>query len=304
MRQLTSLLRSGTAHIRPQSDRIDGMAHRLEHGLPQLCGMNRSVLSTTLWTIACAALATPAVAQVSAEPWFRGGTLMFTIEGGGAAFTDFHRTQARPVAEHAGLVDFRSRVSARTSGSVGAWATYWVRDGLGLRAGTAWVPSGFTVWNEESAERAVQPDADAEPERYASLDIWMANAALVIRVPHSFGRVSPYGILGGGMVRYSTGDQEALPPEARPRFEDGQWQTVAAFFGVGAAIPLQRGNLLLTFELTNHLTRAPLADSNGEMFDLAGVTMQIDPNPATAHSDEVGTTSHLRLAFGLTLPVR
>jgi hypothetical protein len=276
----------------------------MEHGLPQRRSMKRSVLSTTLWMILFGTTAPGAWAQVSAEPWFRAGTFMFTIEGGGAAFTDFHRSQARPLSDDVALGDFRRRVSARTSASAGAWASYWLLNGVAIRAGVAWVPSGFTVWNEERAERAVQPDPGSEPERYASLDIWMANAALVLRVPHSFGRVVPYGLIGGGLVRYTTSDTESLPPEARPRFEDGQWQTIAGMFGVGAAIPLQRGNVLLSFELTNHVTRAPLAGSNGETFDLAGVMMQIDPDPTTARADEVGTTSHLRLSFGLTLPVR
>jgi hypothetical protein len=46
--------------------------------------------------IALLALAMPAgaTAQLSAEPSFRSGTWMFTVEVGGAAFTDFQRTQA------------------------------------------------------------------------------------------------------------------------------------------------------------------------------------------------------------------
>jgi hypothetical protein len=259
----------------------------------------------------CLAVALPgsAAAQVSAEPWFRGGTWMLTVEAGGAAFSDFERTQARPVSTNSELGDFQRRVSARTAGSAGIWASYWLRDGWAIRAGAGYVPSSFTVWNDDTAHRAFETSATAvegDPDpSYASLDIWLAHAALVVRFPRSFGRVAPYGIAGGGLIRYDvTGDAE-MPPEARGRFAEGDLQTGAVMFGVGAAIPLQRRNLLMSFELTNHLSRSPLGpESAGELFDLHGVSMQLDPDPNTSGEHDVGVTSHLRLALGLTLPLR
>lgn len=261
---------------------------------------------TVLVCVCAVLLPGPVHAQVSAEPWFRAGTFMLTVEVGGAAFSDFERTQARPVDGGLELGDFERRVSARTAGSAGAWASYWIRDGWGVRAGLAFVPSSFTVWNEDVARTALESLRPAEAEEtYASLSIWMASLSGVFRFPHSFGRVVPYGIAGAGLVRYHASEDAAIPPEARGRFASGDWQTGAGVIGVGAAIPLQRRNLLMSFELTNHISRTPLGnDSAGEMFDLGGVAMQIDPDASESGEGDVGMTSHLRLSLGLTLPVR
>ncbi|MBR9989634.1 MAG: hypothetical protein KFH98_07765 [Gemmatimonadetes bacterium] len=248
-----------------------------------------------------------AAAQVSAEPWFRGGTWMLTVEVGGAAFTDFERTQARPVATEIDLGDFSRRVSARTAGSVGGWGSYWIGNGWGIRAGAAYVPSSFTVWNDKTVRDALDTAAPpgSEEVSYASLDVWMAHAALVFRFPRSFGRVVPYGVAGGGLIRYHVSGDAEVPPEARGRFSEGDIQTGAGMFGVGATIPLQRRNLLMSFELTNHMSRTPLGqESAGELFELYGVSMQVDPDPGTSGEYDVAMTSHVRLSLGLTLPLR
>ena len=253
-----------------------------------------------------AGVASPGAAQVTADPWFNGGTWMFTLEVGGAAFSDFEKTQARPTGNDIELGDFSRRVSANTAGSVGGWISYWISRGWGVRAGMSYVPSSFSVWNDETAQRAlddIAPESDAP--HYASLGILMANASAVFRFPRSFGRVAPYAIVGGGVIRYRASDDAELPPEARGRFEDGSWQAGAALFGVGAAIPLQRRNLLMSFEFTNHLAKTPLGDySDGQVFDLSGVSMQLDPDTELSGENRVGMTSHLRLALGLTLPLR
>lgn len=267
-------------------------------------GMNRSGPGLCLCTALLLLAPLPAAGQVSAEPWFRAGTFMLTVEAGGAAFTDFDRSQARPLGSELGVGDFRRRVSARTSGSAGVWASYWILDGVGIRGGLAWVPSGFTVWNEAPASGEPGQDPSGAGARYASLNIWLASASAVLRLPLSFGRVVPYGLIGGGVIRYQASDDATLPPEARDRFEDGEWQMPTALIGVGAAIPLQRRNLLLSFELTNHLSRPPLQGRDGEVFELSGVQMQLDPDPGVRRSEEIGLTSHLRLSMGLTLPVR
>jgi hypothetical protein len=263
--------------------------------------MTRSLTTWIACSLVCAA---PVAAQVSADPWFRAGTFMITVEAGGAAFTDFERSQARPVSESVALGDFRRRVSAQTSGSAGAWASYWLLNGVGLRAGLAYVPSGFTVWNDETAQEALGSDRESAAPRYASLDIWLASAAAILKFPRSFGRVAPYALIGGGVIRYNTSGEDSVPPEASEAFRDGSRQQAAALVGVGAAIPLQRNNLLLSFELTNHISRSPLGGSSGAVFELSGVDMQIDSDPALRRSDAVDTTSHLRLSLGLTLPLR
>jgi hypothetical protein len=79
----------------------------------------------------------------------------------------------------------------------------------------------------------------------------------------------------------------------------------AAMIGIGAAIPLLRKNLMMSFEITNHLARTPLGDrSAGEMFDLEGVSMQLEPDSEISGENRIGMTNHLRLALGLTLPLR
>jgi hypothetical protein len=240
---------------------------------------------------------------VSAEQWFRGGTWMLTAEAGGAAFTDFQRTVARPVAGTAGVPDFRRRVSAGTTVTFGASSTYWLVDGWGVRAAAAYTPTRFSVWNEQQGQRALD-DIDEERPTYARLGSWSASAAGVFRLPLSLGRVVPYGILGGGVVQHRVTDREELPPEARERFAGGEWVGAAAVFGAGSVIPLQRNNLLLTFELTNYLTRTPLNDEGlGTWFELAGVPLQLEPDPARGR-DGIGLTSNLRLTLGLTLPLR
>lgn len=265
--------------------------------------MRRTVLLLCMCTLV---LPGPVNAQVTADPWFRAGTFMLTVEVGGAAFSDFERTRARPLDGSLELGDFSRRVSARTAGSAGAWASYWIRDGWGVRAGVSFVPSSFTVWNEDIARAALESmrPAEADPT-YASLSIWMANLSGVFRFPRSFGRVAPYGIVGAGLIRYHASKDAAMPPEARGHFASGDWQTGAGVIGVGAAIPLQRRNLLMSFELTNHISRTPLGnESAGEMFELGGVAMQIDPDDGSSGDGDVGMTSHVRLALGLTLPLR
>lgn len=247
--------------------------------------------------------------QVSAEPLFRAGTWMLSVGLAGAAFSDFQRSQARPLEDGNRVGDFQRRVSARTSIGIGGNASWWVGDHWGMRLGAGWVPTRFSVWNEQTAERRLLEDAgtgaDAPEEMHASLDVWLGEAALVFRFPHSFGRVLPYGLAGVGLVRYVAGRDGELPPEARRQFESGRQTTAAAFFGLGAAIPLERSNLLLSFELTNHLARTPLAGhGEGEEFAVSGVPVHLTSGRQTASEDGMGLTSNLRLALGLTLPVR
>lgn len=268
--------------------------------------MNRSpTIGLLLATIALVPSA--AAAQVSAEPWFRGGTFMLTFEAGGAAFSDFDRSEVRPVAGEPAAGGYGRRVSARTSGSVGAWASYWIGDGVGIRTGLAWVPSSFDVWNEEAIQRLLEAGdpLDASEQSHSSLDMWMANVSVLFRFPRSFGRVVPYGIVGGGLIRYRTSGDASLPPEARENFEDGAWETPAALIGLGATIPLQRRNLLLSFELTDHISRTPVSGAaHGEVFEMSGVQLILDPDGADGSPDDVSLTSHVRLTVGLTLPLR
>jgi hypothetical protein len=265
--------------------------------------MTRTAL---LICLCVAALPLHAAAQATTQTPFRAGTWLLTVEVGGTAFSDLARTRARTVSNDVELGDFSRRVSARTAGSAGGSISYWIGDGWGVRAGMSYVPTSFTVWNDDTFRRALDTgSSDDHDPSYASLDIWMAHASAVFRFPHAFGRVTPYGLAGGGVIRYGASDDAAIPPEARAAFADGTWQGGAAMLGIGATIPLQRRNLLMSFELTNHISRTPLgARSAGELFELGSVAMQIDPDTDASGESEVGLTSHVRLALGLSLPLR
>ncbi|HSJ25298.1 MAG TPA: hypothetical protein VK929_11540 [Longimicrobiales bacterium] len=268
----------------------------------------------TICVTACLVLALPAAAAarqapsvpadppVSAEPWFQ-RSVMLTAEVGGAAFSDFQRALARPAPGSAGDERaFRRRVSATTTTTLGTSATWWMSRGWGIRVGGSYTPSRFTVWNE--AEASQQATVQTEEAIWARLDTWTAHAAAVFRFPFTMGRVVPYGIAGGGVVRYSVADDEELPPEARYGLAGGRWSGAAALVGVGSAIPLQRNNLLLNFELTGHVSRTPLGHgASGEEFQAGDVAMQLTGDDGSG-SDGVGLSSHLRLTVGLTLPLR
>lgn len=244
-----------------------------------------------------------AAVRPSAEQWFRSGMWLLTAHVGGAAFTDFQRAQARPLTGAADLGDFERRVSATTSVAIGGTATYWVGTSWGLRVGGAYVPSRFSVHTGQHARRVLADRADGE-EKYASLGIWLADATVMFRFPHMLGRIVPYGLAGAGAVHYRVRGDEDLPAEARAGFADGGRSSPAAVFGVGAVLPLQSNNLLLSFELTNHLARTPLDDAGrGEWIDMAGVPVQV-AGGEPSDTDNIGMTSNLRLSLGLTLPVR
>lgn len=243
-----------------------------------------------------------AAAQVSAEPWLRPGTLNLTAEIGGAAFSDFHRARARPVVPIADMHDFQRRVSARTSITVGATATYWVGTGWGVRLGGAFVPTRFSVWNEETAELRLAPTSLDEEPMHASLGVWLGNAAITFRFPRSFGRVVPFGVVGAGAVHYSLRDDNNLPEEARTQFDGGSRTMPAALLGIGATLPLEREGLLLNFELTNHLSRSPLDSARGsEPFDISGVVVELAPGSDASGLHGTGMMSNLRLTVGLTM---
>jgi hypothetical protein len=243
---------------------------------------------------------------VSAEPLFTAGTWMLTVEAGGSAFTDFQRALAQPTGAGtgAGMPDFRRRVSAHTTATLGANVTRWVGNVWGVRAAASWAPTRFTVWNEDDAQRTFDELNGYESADYARLNAWTAGAAIVFRLPFALGRVVPYGIAGGGIVRYDRADDADVPPEARRRFDDGGWSGAAAFFGVGSAIPLQRNNLMLNFELTNHLSRTPLDDEGlGEAFEISGVPLRLAADPARG-GDGIDLANKIRLTVGLTAALR
>lgn len=262
--------------------------------------MIRSVVVLLLFATAPAGVH----AQLRAEQTLRAGTWLITAELGGAAFTDFQRVQATMAPAGGEPTEFERRVSARTTATIGARIGYWPSHSWGIRAGVSYAPSTFTVANEESAAAALDSGPTGQSETYASLGVWMADAVALFRAPRSFGRVLPYGIVGGGAVRYARGRDAPMPPEADHTFRQGHRTRAAAVFGIGAAVPLQRRDMLLSFEFTNHLSRTPIAeDADTGPFEVNGVNLAIDRENA-AVADSPGFTSNLRLVIALSLPLR
>lgn len=263
--------------------------------------MNRYLMRALMGAFAVVAAPEVVSAQLPTE-WFGPRMLSLQLDVGGAAFSDFRRSQGRLVTPSAGRTDFDRRVSARTSMGVGGSATYWFRRDLGIRASGAYVPTRFSVWNDESAERMMDVDPLDEEASAAALGAWLGSVTVAFRFPHSFGRVMPYGLVGAGAVHYRLRDGNELPPEARGPFQNGSHTSPAGVFGVGAVIPLQWDGLLLNFELTNHLARTPLRDgAYGEEFEMGEVPVQLAPRGESGESGEIGLTSNLRLTLGITL---
>jgi hypothetical protein len=263
--------------------------------------MKRSSLCVML---ALCAAAPDLRAQAPAEEWYRAGTWMFGAALGGAAFSDFQRAMATAAQPDPGLGTFERRVSARTTVTAGAAVTYWVLDGWGVRAGVSYAPSAFAVWNDGRAQRVLDELADWEREPYARLGIWFADVAALFRLPIRLGAVTPYGVLGGGVVQYRASADGEMPPEARARFAEGTSPGGALVFGAGAVVPLQQRRVLLSFELTNHVTRTPLNDAGrGEWFEIGGVDVQLGQDPRRG-SDGIDLTNNVRLTVGVSLPVR
>lgn len=259
-------------------------------------------MKRTVLVLLCLLSPAPVAAQGTAGRALERGTWLIAAELGGVAFTDFRRVRARAVMGSDGLPVER-RVSASTTATVGARLAYWARASWGLRGGISYSPSSFRVMHDESAERVLAVQGSEEPNDYASLAVWSSDVAVLFLFPHSFGRVTPYGVLGAGAVHYARGRDAELPPEAREQFAAGTRTQAAAVFGIGATLPLQRHDLLLSFELTNHLSRSPLAGARAhETFAVDGVSME--PAPGDEAQDANRVANQLRLVVSLTLPLR
>lgn len=257
-----------------------------------------------VFAIATAAAGPVRGQKVSAEPSLTAGTWHFTLDAGGAAFSDFQRAMAQQVTGGPGSARFERRVSPGTSSTVGGSVARWVTRGAAVRAAVAYAPSRLSAWNEPSGQRVLDANGNGAADPGAKLGVWLASGSLLFRLPVQLGRVIPYGIAGAGVVHYRVADTAALPPEARARFADGTWTGPAAVFGIGTTLPLQRNNMLLSFELTNHLVRTPLNDDGGgEQFEVSGVPLQISHDTRRS-PDAISVASNLRLTMGLTIPMR
>ncbi len=257
--------------------------------------------------LAICAVAAPLAGQtgqprVNAEYLFRAGNATVTLSAGGAAFTDFQQDPARILAP-VPTSEFTRRISAQTTATAAATVSVWLSPTAALQVGGSFTPTRFRVTN--TGVPAIGGDTPEDTMRYARLDLWSVDARVALRPALSLGRVYPYAILGGGVVRYAVrGDATQVPTEARAQFASGSRTQGALVLGAGAMIPLQRKRLLLTFDLTDHLTRTPLSDrAQATTVEGDGTTLEV----GLRGSDESGRivlTSAVRLAVGLTIPLR
>lgn len=230
--------------------------------------------------------------QVTAEHLFAPGVVSISVFGGAVAFSDFRR-EADPIGTDMPL---ERRISARTSLAASAAVSYWFNSRVGARLYAGFAPSRFVERSLETYQ--VAPLAAGEEPRLSRVDVWMADADLLVRLPFSFGRVEPYAIIGAGAIDYRlrTADDETVPPEVEMAFDGRSERQLAGVLGIGAVVPLERHGLLLNFELGNHISRTPLYQKNTPEQLLA------DPESGE-RIDEVGYTMNLRLMLGLTIPL-
>ena len=247
--------------------------------------------------------------RLSADYLFKPGNIALTISAGGSAFTDFQQDPARVVATGSNLPprtsgDYSRHISAQTTATAGAAVAVWLTSTFAVQLQGGYTPTRFRVTNEASG-----PDAEvihsADSTRYARLDLWNVSGNLLFRPPVNFGRVSPYAILGAGAVRFQVRDDISMvPPEAQSRFTNNRRTQFLAVIGAGAVIPLQRKRLLLSFDITDHLTHTPLRDrSPTTSIETDGSEILIRPEGESEGPGGILMTSNVRLTVGLTIPL-
>ena len=235
----------------------------------------------------------------------RMGGLALSVYSGGAAHSDLQRSAARaewPVAGVTQSREFARRLSPATAPALGMSAAYWPSQWWGIRASAGLVPTRFEVTVSDREKAGLPADSVlVGTTRYAGLRVWTYDVELMFRAPFTpRQRIVPYGLIGGGAVRYQSFGEDPLPPEARSAFGSGNQPTrAAAVIGVGALVPLQRNNLALSFELTDHLVRTPIERTGGSELDGSGIRLTTDPT-AEPGDGRVTLTSHVRLLIGLT----
>jgi hypothetical protein len=265
------------------------------------CAAANPVASAAIFLLiaASAAGAQSTTSVTSAAYLFKPGNIALTVSAGGAAFTDFQQGRARLTDLGSGeQADITRRITGQTTLAGSAALTMWLSSSFAVSVQGTYVPTRFSVVNEGTELEGSLGLGDTT--RYARLDIWLADASIVVRPPLDLGRVHPYVTVGGGVARFHVRDNRAMiPPEAVDAFSPGDRTQGTAMVGIGAVIPLQRDRLLLAFHLTDHLIRSPI-EADPETFDEEGAVVE-------SRSDDQGgiaVSSIVRLTVGLTIPLR
>jgi hypothetical protein len=247
-----------------------------------------------------AALAGPASAQrPSADRHFDAKVLTLSAWVGGAAYTDFRQGEAR-IAGSRSPGDSDRRLSAETSVAFSAAAAYWPSSWWGVRVHGSYSPTRFELVPADTDEPALVPTSGAQ--RLARLDVWLYDVDILFRAPVVLGRVAPYGVIGAGRVNYrALASAGEVPAEAVTAFSAGTRAAWAGIVGLGAMIPLDNRDLMLSFEVTDHITRTPIDGLATGSRSAADATLELNPDGADGGD---GFLNNLRLNVGLTLPIR
>jgi hypothetical protein len=252
-------------------------------------GAGRRRAPLLLMALACATTAAPARAQ---ETGIQPGSLLLGVFGGGLAFGDFQQGVVHASwFDGAGLPAEQSvtgRVSAAAAAVVGATAAYWITARVGLRTQASYAPTRYVVRGREGATRPEWGSA-------APLAIWIADVAVMLRLPWSPGAVEPYAIAGAAAARYAVQMPEA-GEDARVR--------PGAVLGAGARVPLRGSRLGLVFELTDHITGTPLRAGHPAVLQRSGdVRVRLAGGSESSAGGDVRFTHNVHLTIGAALLV-
>ena len=264
--------------------------------------MRNSVIFTCVLMLA---LVTNANAQTGIRPP-QGWSLGFL--GGAAAFSDMQRGSVRvtrPTSTGVEQREFARRVGAETSTTLAAYLAFWPSRNWGLRVHASYAPSRFeTIMTEGDAEYAGMPTA-SDGERLAALSIVSGDLHALFRMPTIKNRVMLYGILGGGLARYSvTSADDPVPPEAEGDFEGGVKVRPAAVLGLGAMLPLRNRSFRMHFELTNHISATPLEGGDTQTYQDGDGSVEFLPRDEPAGERRVTVVNGVRFVVGLSYSPR
>ena len=227
------------------------------------------------------------------------------LMGGAAAFTDMQRGSVRVSRATATGFEERElarRVGAETSTALAAYLAWWPSRNWGLRLHGSWSPSRFeTIMHQGDAEYAGMPESSVDGSRLAGLHILSVDLQGMFRLPTIKDRVMPYGILGGGVARYTVAQgEEPVPEEAEGEFEGGSKIRPEAVFGLGAMLPVKNRSFRLHFELTNHLAGTPIQGGDSQEVPLVDGGIRFDPRDEPAGDRRVSIMNGVRFMIGLS----
>jgi len=197
---------------------------------------------------------------------------------GGAANTDLQRIAGPEGAAAAPLRRITADTSPVLAGAVGIWPSqFW-----GFRIQGSFAPTRLEI--REPREDGLVDESNLVR---SNARLWTADLSFMIRAPVTPGRrIVPYLIIGGGVIGFQA-DHVGAFAVATGHELDSRSVEPAGVIGLGAHVPLQRHNLALTFELTDHIFTTPI--ENSASADIG---------------EDVEVSNHVRLVTGLTLRLK